>query len=207
MNFDDFQRVWRSPHNHPSPEQIEKDQRTFVSELKRRRRVTLAFLCFIFAVLTLITVKVIAQIAWPDPSMDAIDPAREWGAPVFLFLPWIAALAFARLQFTHRRAHAHFERSIGDTLRALLDENRNARRRSLIVAGLNLAMLALIPVVVQQLRDVGKAGDEIFLPGFVIFPAIMLLVFAGMVWQYRRKLLPEKHELEALLRSYQAPDP
>ena len=80
---------------------------------------------------------------------------------------------------------------------------RLARFRTRLIAALNGVMLLVIPLVVFQLRAVGKAGDEILVPAFVLFPTLMVAVLGGMVFHYRRKLLPEKAELEALLRSYE----
>jgi hypothetical protein len=63
--------------------------------------------------------------------------------------------------------------------------------------------IPLLLVVVQQLRAVGKAGDEILLPAFVIWPAYVALMVAWFGWYYFRRLLPAKRQLEELARSYE----
>ena len=87
-------------------------------------------------------------------------------------------------------------------MRALLDENRLSRTRLKLIAALNGVMLLVMPFIVVQLRAAGKAGDEILMPAFVLFPALMVFVFVVLLLRYRRTLLPQKRELETLLESY-----
>jgi hypothetical protein len=56
---------------------------------------------------------------------------------------------------------------------------------------------------VYQLRAVGKAGNEILVPAFVILPAFVVLEVCAFVIYYRRRLRPRKRELETLLTSYE----
>ncbi|MGH8018892.1 MAG: hypothetical protein ACREIA_11460 [Opitutaceae bacterium] len=172
----------------------------FVSELRRRRRGFVVFIIWVIAVLSIITGRLAFHLLRPDPASDTIDPAREWGAFLFLGLPWIVAIVLAWRHLRHRSRHARFERSIADCLRALLDENRVAQFAHRAVVLLHLAMLLVVPVVVYQLRAAGKAGGEILVPAFVIWPIIVLGIVAAMHWRYRRKLLPRQLELESLLR-------
>ena len=57
-------------------------------------------------------------------------------------------------------------------------------------------------IIVHQLRAVGKAGDEILVPAFVIWPAYVALMAAWFGWYYFRRLLPRKRELEELMQAY-----
>jgi hypothetical protein len=63
-------------------------------------------------------------------------------------------------------------------------------------------MLLMMPLIVYQLRTVGKAGDEIVVPAFVMLPVLIVCIHGGLWWHRRRVLLPRKRELEALLTTY-----
>src|SRR5690606_30448987 len=84
----------------------------------------------------------------------------------------------------------------------LLDENRTERVRYKFIAGLLAASALVLPVIVYQLRAVGKAGDEIMVPALVIYPAYVLLLLVWFAYYFRKKLSPRKQELETLLSSY-----
>jgi hypothetical protein len=75
--------------------------------------------------------------------------------------------------------------------------------RARLVGGLLVLSTLALAVVVHQLRAVGKAGDEILLPAFVIYPAYVVGVVVWTCVHFRRKVLPEKRRLEELLRSYE----
>ena len=131
-----------------------------------------------------------------------IDFAREWGAVLFLLLPWVGVIAIARHLSRHDREHGA-ARTIADGLRALLAENRVSRLRLRIAAGLHLAALFMLPVVVHQLRAMNKTKDEILLPAFVLWPLIAAGILAALWRHDRRKLEPRRRELEELLKSYE----
>jgi hypothetical protein len=78
-----------------------------------------------------------------------------------------------------------------------------SRSRVKSAAILHGVILVLLPLVVWQLRAVGKAGDEILLPAFVLWPLLAAGILFAMYWHYTRKLLPRKRELEGLLKSYE----
>jgi hypothetical protein len=195
--------MWRSPHNRPAPGQIEKDKMHFATELRRRHRGFVIFLTWIFTVLTLLTGRLVYQVFENRATADRLDFSHEWGALLLLALPWAAALYFAWQYRRHRAEHVSGTRSISATLRALLNENRLTRSRLRIIAALHGGLLILLPIVVVQLRAVGKAGDEILLPAFVIWPVIALGIILAL-WLYdRRKLQPRARHLETLLTSYE----
>lgn len=203
MNFADIENMWRSPHNRPAPDQIEKDKLHFATELRRRHRGFVIFLTWIFTVLTVLTGRLVIHALENRATADRIDFSREWGVLLLLALGWAAAFYFAWQYRRHRSEHASGTRSISATLRALRDENRLARLRLRIVAALHGGLLILLPIVVVQLRAVGKAGDEILLPAFIIWPVIALGIILAL-WLYdRRKLQPRARHLETLLHSYE----
>lgn len=203
MNFADIENTWRSPHNQPSRAEIETMKNEFTSELRRRRRGLIVFLIVVFAALTAITTLFGLMALGLTRGGDDFSFTREWGAVIFLLLPWAAAVAIARRALRHHREHADPSRSIAESVRALLDENAAERARARTGAILHGVMLLVLPVVVWQLRAVGKAGDEILVPAFVVWPLIVGGILVGMYWHYRRKLLPRRRELEALLKSYE----
>ena len=202
MNFDDIQKTWQSPHNRPSAAQLEKDKMNFLTDLRKRNRGAVFFMLWILGVLTFLTGRIVLHLLWPDSSIDAIDLTREWAVVPLLALPWLCLLIYFKKYRRYRAAHLNYERSISASVRVLLDENRLARDRQKWTAALSSVMLLLMPLIVYQLRAVGKAGDEILVPAFVLLPALMLGIFLGMLWHHSRVLLPRKRELEALLATY-----
>lgn len=207
MKPDDLDHLWRSPLNQPSAAQLEQNKMKFLTDLRRRHRGAVIFMIWILMVMSFITGKVVVQLIWPDPAMDRIDPAREWGFLLLLALPWACLFLFFRRYRQHRARHADFAQSISASLRALLDENRIARDRQKWVAWLWAFMMGLMPLVVHQLRAAGKAGDEILVPAFVLLPLLMLAVFGWMLWRDRQILGPRQRHLESLLASYDGAAP
>ncbi|HEY5551412.1 MAG TPA: hypothetical protein VIK52_05975, partial [Opitutaceae bacterium] len=118
-------------------------------------------------------------------------------------VPWVAAILLARRALRHGREHGDPSASIAASVRASLDENAMSRARVKTAAILHGVILLLLPLVVWQLRVVGKAGDEILIPAFVLWPLIAAGILFGMYWHYTRKLLPRKRVLETLLQSYE----
>lgn len=201
MNFADIEHAWRSPQNAGDPGDLNSMKTKLNAELRNRRRGFAVFLGLILAVLTALTVTIVAGMQRAAPG-QGIDPAREWASFLTLGLPWVAALVFVVRFLRHRREHSQFERSIQDSVRASLDENRFARSRVKTVAAIHGLLLLLLPLVVYQLRATGKAGDEILIPAFVIWPTIALGIGAALLYHYRKKLVPERRDLEALLAQY-----
>lgn len=202
MNYDELERAWQSPRNRLTPAEIAATRQRFAEELERKRRGTKVLLVVVFAGLSLFTLRMIAAVLWPAPGQE-IDVTREWAPLLFLALPWIGAVFLARRVVRHEREHGHPERSLADSVRALLDENRLSRARLRVLALLHGAMLVLLPLVVGQLRAAGKAGDEIALPAFVGWPLVAGAILVGMWWHNRRKLVPRQRQLEELLRDYE----
>ena len=202
MNFDDIQKTWRSPLNQPSAAQLEKDKMKFVSDLKRRHRGNLLLLGLVFALLLFITGKIVLHVLMPDPQLAKVDLRREWTIIPFFALPWIGWLVLVHLYRRHRRQHPDYAKSIAATVAGLLDENQMERTRYKVIAALLVVSALVLPAVIAQLRAVGKVGDEIVVPAYAIYPAYVVFVLIWAAVHYRRKLLPRKRELEALLATY-----
>lgn len=220
MNFVELEQVWRSPRNRPTAAQVEEMKLKFTDELRRRRRGLVMFLSVIIGVLAVLTGRMLWVVIAANGAGGAegaaggaaggvggtgaqIDVGREWGALVLLVLPWSAVFFFMREHLRQRRRHAQVPDSIRASLSALIDENRFARARLKWVAVLHGALLILLPLVVYQLRAVGKAGDEVLVPAFVLWPLISVGILLAMRYHDRRKLVPRQRELEAMLRSYE----
>ncbi len=203
MNFAEIEHVWRSSHNRPSAEIIERDRRRFLAELERRNRGFVVFIAIVIGMLAVITGRAIVSQIGAAPGGGRVDFMNEWGAFLMLGLPWFAVFFFLREHRRARRRAATDGPSISAGIRTLLDEARFARLRLKWVAWLHGAVLAILPVVVFQLRAVGKAGDEILLPAFVIWPLIVAGILVGLWYHDRRKLRPWEEQLRALLKAYE----
>lgn len=203
MNFADLQNAWQSPHNQPSPAQLEIMKQQFIADHDRRRRGLKFFLFLVGSVLTVITLPLVVVAFTGGGDGNDFNASREWGSLALLALPWVGLILFARQLSRHDRQHGAETKTVADSVRALLDENRMSAARLRIVAALHGALLVLLPLIVYQLRAAGKAGDEILMPAFVGWPLISIGILLAMRWHYRTKLMPRKLELERLLKSYE----
>lgn len=203
MNFADLEKTWQSAHNRPSTAELENTKMKFVTDLKKRRRGNLLLLWLVFSLLAFLTAKVALHVLWPDPSLDKVDLTREWAIIPFFALPWIGWIYLVHLHRRHQTRHPDYDTSVRASVAALLDENRSERARYKFIAGLLVVSALGLPVIVHQLRSVGKVGDEIMIPAYALYPAYVLIT---LIWAYfhdRKKLQPRKLELEALLKSYE----
>lgn len=197
MNSADLERAWRSPRNSADPAALARAGDRLFADLERRRRARRLFLALVLGALTLLSVR-IALATLPRAGGPTIDPGRDWASLVFLALPWIGFIVLTRQMLRHERGHRQAEATIGDTVRALLDENATARAGLRVTAGLLGATVLLLPVVVWRLRATGKAGDEILWPAFLGWPLLAGALLTALWWQDRHRLLPRRRHLEAL---------
>lgn len=203
MDPADLSRLWRSAHNQPSAGQLEKDKMTFITDLRRRHRGFVIFMTFVFVGLAVPTAQLILHLLTPAPAADPVDVRGEWALLPALAMPW-AAWAFFVLQYRrHRAAFPDVDTSIKASVQALLDDNRMARGRNILVGGLQAGFLVLLPLMIRQLKASGKAGSEIDIALWLV-PGIFGAILLGLAWNHVRTLLPRKCELEALLKSYDA---
>lgn len=203
MDSTDLGRLWRSPHNQPSAAQLEEDRMTFITDLRRRHRGFVVFMALVFAALAIPTAQLIYHLLASAPGTDPVDVRREWGVLAALAMPW-AAWAFFIIQYRrHRAAFPDGDTSIRASVQALLDDNRMARGRNVMVGALQAGFVVVLPLIVRQLKAAGKAGSEIDVT-LIVVPAIFGAILLGLIWNHQRTLLPRKRELEALLKSYDA---
>ncbi len=205
MSYDELEEAWRSPRNTIEVGILAAAQQGFLTDLARRRRGTRVFLTLTLGALTLLTARV-AVSAWPQEGVPLIGLTRDWASLLFLTLPWLGVGLLIRRALRHERAHPAPGMSVRDALLALRDETAMARTRLKIVAGLHGATLALLPLVVWQLRATGKAGDEILWPAFVGWPLIAVAILAALWWYDRSRLQPRQRQLVALAREHARAD-
>lgn len=203
MNPADIESVWRSPHNQPTAAELKEHQMKLLDELRRRRRASRGLLWLTLIPLIYFTAKVVLHVLWPDPTLDTVDLHREWAILPVGALPWIGWFILLRLYRWHENRHAGCEGSIRAGVSALLDENRTERTRYQVIAALLVGSIPMVWLVVHQLREVGKAGAEILLPAYVVWPAYVALMVAWFGWYHYRRLLPRKRQLEALALAYE----
>jgi len=157
----------------------------------------------VFAGLAVPTAQLLYQLLTPGPATDPVDFRREWALLPALAMPW-AAWAFFVLQYRrHRAAFPDVDTSIKASVQALLDDNRMARGRNILVGCLQAGFLFFLPLMIRQLKASGKAGSEVDIT-LILVPAIFGAILLGLIWNHQRTLLPRKRELEALLKSYDA---
>ncbi len=204
MNFAEIETMWRSPRNRPTAAELEREKMKFVAHLRRQRRGFMLWIVVLLSVLTTLTVKFLLFALTAAPGDKGFNLEREWAAIPFFLMPWGVAIGFAVQFWRHRTRHPNPERSVPETLRALLDENRLARTRVKVAAILHGVFLLLLPAIVYQLRAVGKAGDEILIAAFVLWPSIAIAIGLALRFQYRCRLLPRERELQSVLSAYEA---
>lgn len=202
MNFAEIETTWHSPHNRPTPAQLEKQKMNLTEELNRRRSDTRGLLWLSAIPLVLLTAKLVQHMLWPDPALSRFDLAREWMVIPLFLLPWAGWLVMWSLHHGHNAQHPDYAHSIQANVIALLDENRRARTRTLVIGSLLAASVPLLGSVLWQLRAVGKVGDGLLIPACVIYPTYVVLTLAWMGREYFHKMEPRGRELEGLLAQY-----
>ena len=202
MNFDDIRKAWQSPLNRSSAAELQKAKLNFITDLRRRRRGNLLFLALVLGLLLFLTGLLGSHLLWPQPGTKEVDLAREWAVLPFFALPWLGWLYLVHAHCRHHAGHRHYDHSIRAGLSALLDENQSQIRRYKFIGILLVISALLLPLIVSQLQEVGKAGDEILVPALVIFPTYVAGVLIWSAVYYRRRLLPRKRQLEESLTMY-----
>lgn len=199
MDFERLERAWRSPANAPADAACAYLLEETMDTLKRRRDGFNTFTGIIAVVLTAWTGKIVWD--WFENPFP-FDLAREWGALAMLALPWIG-LVLVRAQFDrHLRAYPNPDASMPETLKALIDENRTARRRVQIIGGLMALGVVALAVALGQLVEVGKMTPQNVRDGCLLFGGVFAVVWGGIAVNYFTRLRPEGARLQRLLADY-----
>ncbi len=202
MNFADIESVWQSPDNQPGPDQLAQAHARLIRDLRRRRRVHLLFLGVVLFVLTLFTVRVVLFAAGSTTGSTPFDFAHEWAVAPLLVLPWAGWLVIVMLHRRQAGRHPDFSASVQASVAASLDANRNQRQRYRVVGGLLLASVPVLALAVLQLQRLGKAGPELNLPAFVLWPAYVGLMALAFAVHDHRVLRVRQLQLQALWDDY-----
>lgn len=199
MDFERLERAWRSPDNTPSAAATAHLLEDAMNALKTRRRTFSLITGMAGFALLLLT----GRIAWDMATARfPFDPSREWGALALLGLAWIA-LVVVRVRAARRlKAHPDPYASMPETLRALIDENREARRRVWVMAGFMVLAVAGLGVSLGQLVEVGKMTPANVRDGVFLFGGVMAAVWGWVAVNYVTRLKPEGERLARLLADY-----
>ena len=199
MTFDDLVPAWNSSRNAPDPAQLERYKAGIAAHLGKEYRGFVVHIGMVAAVTLFLAGGFVQYVR----SGGAFDFAKEWASLVFLLLPIGVAAWFVRGFVRHRRAHPRYDLSIKEGLRALMDQNRLSRARLRLSMGVLTGAMALLPLITYQLQLVGKQRPHEAASMLIVFGAAYLVSMAVQLWKYRRRLLPEKARLDALLESYE----
>jgi hypothetical protein len=199
MDFERLERAWRSSANSPSAAAQAYLMEEMMETLNKRRRDFRGFIGIIGLVLVLWTAKIAYDVVFnPFP----FDFSREWAVLPLFALPW-AALFFLGAQYKrHMEAFPDPYRSTPDTLRALIDENEVAQKRTRWMAGMTLVCIGLLTLMLGQLMSVGKMTGQNVFQGSILFGAIFAGIWAYHGWAYFKKLRPEGERLKRLLSEF-----
>lgn len=202
MNWTELETLWRSPQNQPAPSDWDRQRRNVLQAYLRRDRGVRLCLALALLWLSLITGRLVWFLLWPDPTQDRIDWNREWAVVPFLLLPWFGAVGIAFRYWRRQREHPDYERSLAAGLRALLEQSRDAARRTRLMLGLHLVGIPLLALCLVQLQDVGKTtGNQ--LTSIIVFMAAVVTLSVGgisLAWRSHRR---EIRRLEGLLLDYE----
>lgn len=194
MSYDEMKNLWKSPDNRPTQEETERQRAALAASLKKEHR---AFYIRVGLALTLMLVPLIGMVKHViEGGPFAFN--REWAVLLLFMLPWIGAVLFIRRQLRHRRAHADFDRSVGQTLRAALDANHAAQQRAKILQGLLALSAPVMALCIWQLQAVGKARPHEAVSLATLMTIVIVASWGGIFWD-ARKLRPEEKRLEALV--------
>jgi Na+/proline symporter len=202
MNFEALEAAWRSSTNRPSAAASAYVLSEVSGELRRRRAELRRLLAFATVSLTMPLALLAYDIA--TGRSDVIDLSREWALIPFAFIPFVVVALIWRRRLAHLRRHPHADSTLIGAFRALLDENAGARARIHLIGGAMALFVPLLAVMLNQLEAVGKME-----PAHMVQAGIVLGggLAAGAVWmavKYVGRLLPERRQLEALIRQYES---
>ena len=195
MNFDELQNTWNSPRNNLPSEQQRKVAEQFTRQMVRRRRFQRLWLINTFFWLAVMTVLAIRTI-----SIGKVSPEQEWVLLPLLVVPWFFAFHFLRRYLKPVAPMMRGEVSIFDSLRAALSSIRETQSRLKLVGVLYAIMVPLLALAMRQLYVVGKASPRELTSMGILFGGVLVVGGAVMAARYFGRLLPQRKQLEELIR-------
>lgn len=200
MDFERLEHVWRSGSNSLDPTAVTQLTEKMMNTLQRRQSAFNAGTGLVAVVLVLWT----GRVAWEAISNPfPFDPVREWGTVLLGVLPWIALFTVRGLHERRMKAHPDPYASLPDTLRALVAENAEARRRLWTLGAFGLAFGGILALCLRQLVEVGKMTSVQAAHGSLLFGAIAALVVVLSVFDVIFRLVPEGRRLRSLVADYE----
>jgi uncharacterized membrane protein YqjE len=200
MSLNDIENAWRSPHNQPTPEEMEREKARCLHALRRRERGFYVAMAVIFSGLTFFTLAVVRHWLWPDSPRNAIRLGREWALVPLLALPWLGAISFVR-QY-RRRALTHPERSIAESVRALLEQARLSASRKRTMLWMHAISTPLLALAVWQIYQAGKARPNELASMAVVFVVLVGTSVGALAFDLTRSRR-EVARLQALAAQYE----
>ncbi len=201
MNPSDIEALWRSPHNQPSPEDIDLAHSRLVVTLRRRQRGFVIQMACAFVWLVLITGGLAYVVLWPDGAKAAPSFSREWAVLLLLALPWLAALSFVRQNRRGLTLRSDPEVSISASLRAMIAQSHQSLRRMRSILWLHLISVPVLALCISQIHDAGKARPHELISMITVLAVIIALSVTGIfIGMARRR--GEVRRLESLLQNY-----
>lgn len=195
MNLNEMQSAWNSPRNNLPDEEQQRLADKFTRQMIRRRRFQSLWLINTFVWLTIITVLAIRALA-----VGQTTPTQEWGLFPLLLVPWGFAIHFLWRHLNPAAPTMHGEIAVVDSLRAALASNRETRSHLKFVVVLYVIMIPLLALAMDQLHAVGKASPRELTSMGILFGGVLIIGGAVMAARYFGRLLPQRRQLEELLR-------
>jgi hypothetical protein len=193
---DALDRLWRSPANTPTPDELDRLRPKLLERLRRERRGLALRLSASGAALALLSVLFVLARLGGD-----LAGAPGWSTGLLLVPPWIAFALFLRRLLRRRRTDVGAGVAIRAALGAALEETKAALFRARLVGLLHLVSLPAFALALAELRSTGKVRPEEL--------ASLALVLGGIVvvsgaWLFHRirLLRPRARRLAGLLADY-----
>jgi Na+/proline symporter len=200
MNFEALEAAWRSSTNSPSAAASAYILNEASATL-RRRRAGLRRLLVSASVALILAFALLGYEIVSDRS-GVMTLSREWALIPFAFLPFVVLALVWRRYLAHVKRHPHGAAALVDTFRALLDENAAARFRIHWIAAAIALTGPLLALMLGQLGAGGKMEPEHMLQAGIVLGGALAVSALWMAVKYFARLIPERRQLEALLRQY-----
>lgn len=200
MTFAEIENLWKSAGNAPSRDQMNRYHEQLVTTIRKRRRTSLTGLVLVALVLAF-QIGSFVQFA---RNGGAFDLTREWAALLFLLLPIVVLVFVVRRHRAHLQRFESYTSSIADSLRTCLDDVRSQLSKLRIAMLGFTAGMILLPLITDQLQQVGKQRPHEALSMTLVFVAIYVASMVGMFLKWRQ-LRRERERLLQLVEDLDRP--
>ncbi|MFN0101930.1 MAG: hypothetical protein ACKV2U_07555 [Bryobacteraceae bacterium] len=197
MRLDELKALWASAENGLSADGAQSFAAAAVAQVNRERRRRRGTLAYVFVMVPLVTIAAGWQLVGHGTGWE-----EAWPALLILGAQWIAALYLLRIFRQGQGAAA--ERPIRVTLETLLRQVEARCRELQTLLGLFLVVVPLTAIAIVQLQANGKMRPNEAASAAVVAAVILLGMGGWFVFDLLARKLPEKRQLETLLREYRA---